>query len=112
MGRYSKYRVLSNNSEYYKPLRDTRDLTIIRHYETPYLKNPTIAERASLTTTRHIWKYGDRLYSLAHQYYGDSRFWWVIAWYNSVPCEAEIVNGTMLYIPVNIQDTLKVLGVV
>ena len=111
MARYNKYRVLTDASEYYKPLRDTRGLKIMRFYETPIIKNPSVAERTGLTADAHIWKYGDRLYKLADQYYNDSRFWWVIAWYNGVPCEAEIENGTILAIPLNIEETLKALGV-
>lgn len=109
--RYKKSRVFTNDSEYYKPLRETRDLIQVRQYETPILKNPTFRERTSLVTNTHIWKYGDRLYKLANQYYGDSRFWWVIAWYNGMPCEAEIPLNTVLYIPINLDGALKALGV-
>ena len=111
MARYRKYRILTNSGEYYKELRDRRDLKTIRHYETPVISNPSVADRTRLVSNAHIWKYGDRLYKLADQYYNDSRFWWVIAWYNGIPCEAEIPNGTVLAIPVNIEETLKVLGV-
>ena len=110
MGRYNKYRVLNNASEYYAPLR--RGIKNLRHYETPRLHNPTIAQRMSLTTNTHIWKYGDRLYNLADQYYGDSRYWWVIAWYNGFGAEADIYNGALIRIPLNIADALKVLGAV
>ena len=110
MGRYDKYRIFTNSSEYYKPLREKRGVSIIEHYETPAFSNPTVAQRMSLTTNAHIWKYGDRLYNLASQYYGDTRYWWVIAWYNGLPCEAEIANGSVIYIPVNIAHALQVLG--
>lgn len=111
MGRYNKYRILAESSEYYAPLRTKRDLKIIRHYETPMLKNPSQRARRSVTANSHIWKYGDRLYNLASQYYGDSRFWWVIAWWNGVPCESEIKNGSVIRIPINIESALKALGV-
>ena len=109
--RYKKYRIITNNSEYYAPLRKSRGLKAIRQYETPYLKNPTVAERAGLVTDTHIWKYGDRLYKLSTQYYADPRFWWIIAWYNAVPCEADIRTGRVLYIPINLENVLKTLGV-
>jgi nucleoid-associated protein YgaU len=109
--RYKKFRVFTNDSEYYKPLRETRGLKQVRQYVTPVLRNPSVAERAKLITNTHIWKYGDRLYKLSHQYYGDSRFWWVIAWYNAYPCEADIPINTVLYIPVNLDSALKTLGV-
>ena len=108
MGRYNKYRVLNNASEYYAPLR--RGLQNLRHYETPILHNPTVGQRMSLTTNTHIWKYGDRFYKLANTYYGDVRFWWVIAWYNSAPTEASLITGDVIQIPVNLEKALKVLG--
>jgi len=52
------------------------------------------------------------LYKLANQYYGEPRYWWVIAWYNGLPAETEIENGSVIYIPVNVANALKVLGAV
>lgn len=110
MPRYNRYKILNNNNEYYKPLRKSRGLKNIRHYETPILHNPTIRQRMSVTTTSHIWTYGDRLYKLANQYYGDVKFWWVIAWYNGTPTEAHLLPGDVIEVPVNIEAALKALG--
>jgi hypothetical protein len=71
--RYDKYRILNNASEYYEPLRKSRGLKNIRHYETPYLENPSVSARMRTPATSHIWKYGDRFYKLADQYYNDVR---------------------------------------
>jgi hypothetical protein len=109
--RYRNSRILVNASEYYKPLRTPRGLRAIRHFETPIIYHPTIAERASVNSTKYIWKYGDRLYNLAHQYYGDANYWWVIAWYNGYCTEANIFNGAVLFIPISLKAALKVLGV-
>jgi len=111
MPRYNKYRILDNDSEYYAPLRRSRGLKSIRHYETPYIRHPTVGQRASLMTVTHVWKYGDRFYKLADKHYGDPRLWWVIAWYNSAPTEATLAIGSVIAIPVNIEKALKVLGV-
>ena len=110
MAKYSRYRILRNASEYYAPLREGRDVKIIEHFETPTLSHPTVAQRTALKTTRHIWKYGDRLYKMANQYYGDVRFWWIIAWYNGAPTEASLKVGDAIEIPLNIEDALRVLG--
>ena len=109
--RYNKTRKLINDSEYYRSLIKSRDVKRIEQYATPVLNNPTVAQRASLRKTKHIWKYGDRFYKLAHQYYGDERFWWVIAWYNAAPTEAHLKTGTVISIPLNIEKVLGVLGV-
>lgn len=111
MGRYNKDKILINASEYYQPLREERGVEAIRQYATPRLRNPTIKDRRQLKTTKHIWSYGDRLYKLAHRYYGDPQFWWVIAWYNATPTEADLQLGQLIRIPLNIEKVLKVLGV-
>ena len=110
MARYTKYRILNNASEYYAPLRESRGLRNIRHYETPRLHNPTVRQRMSLMTTTHIWKYGDRYYNLAKQYYGRASYWWVIAWWNARPTEANVSPGNMIMIPLNLEEALQVLG--
>ena len=109
MSRYNQTKVLTNASDYYAPLRKSRDLKAVNQFETPILKNPGPKERSKLTKATHIWRYGDRFYKLAHQYYGNEKFWWVIAWYNSVPIEAALPVGTQLYIPLNLEEALKVL---
>jgi|TARA_B100000941_G_scaffold242358_1_gene186127 hypothetical protein len=111
MGRYKGYNKFKNNADYYSFLRKKRKLRIVNHYETPMLVNPTVDQRASVLSDTHIWKLGDRLYKLADQYYGDPAFWWVIAWYNSVPTEAHLKTGDLLSIPINLNTALEVLGV-
>jgi nucleoid-associated protein YgaU len=111
VSRYDKYRILDNASKYYEPIRKGRGAKIIRHYETPYLFNPGPDIRAVVASTTHIWKYGDRLYKLADQYYGDVRLWWVIAWYNGLPTEADLFPTDVIEIPLNIEEAMQALGV-
>ena len=110
MSRYNKTRILTNASEYYAPLRKSRDLKRVRQYATPQMRNPTVRQRGAIAKASHIWKYGDRLYQLAHKYYGDTRLWWVIAWYNGYGVEADILPGARLSIPLNVEKALKILG--
>ena len=109
MARYDDTPIVKNDSEYYEPLRKGRNEKQIRQYVTPVLNNPGPAARATLKKDVHLWKYGDRLYKLAHQYYGDVNFWWVIAWYNGYPTEAHIAVGSRLSIPLDLSAALKVL---
>ena len=111
MARYNKSRIIINASPYYKSLRDRHHLKKVRQYATPVMHQPTVAQRSALLTTQHIWKYGNRFYQFADQYYGDTRYWWVIAWYNGYPTEADIFPGDVIEIPVNIEDALNALGV-
>jgi nucleoid-associated protein YgaU len=101
---------ISNESEYYSPLRSKRDVKKISHFKTPVLRNPDISDRGRIATTQHVWKYGDRFYKLASQYYGDSEYWWVIPWYNGIAAEAQINTGYILFIPLNLSEALNALG--
>tara|TARA_R100000008_G_C3468697_1_gene107845 strand:+ start:12 stop:344 length:333 start_codon:yes stop_codon:yes gene_type:complete len=105
--RYNNTRKLINKGEYYKTLRRGRPR--IEQFETPIIHNPTIKQRSSIKTTAYVWKYGDRFYKLADMYYNDSRFWWVIAWYNLTPTEAALRNGSVIYIPLNLSEVLAIL---
>ena len=110
MSRYKGVKRFRNRDEYYKYLRSKRNINVANHYETPLLKNPTVEERTSIIADTHVWSFGDRYYKLAHKYYGDSSFWWVIAWYNSIPIEADLSFGDLIEIPVDLPSALDVLG--
>ncbi len=111
MPRYRRTRIFANDEEYYDYLRDKRGIKKATHYSTPVLKNPTVGQRTFLVTDSHIWSYGDRFYRLAFKYYGDVNYWWIIAWYNGVPTEADIQNGDLIDIPINLNEALSALGV-
>ena len=99
-----------NDTDFYRELRERRGVKQIEQFTTPRLRQPSVSDRIRLKTSTHIWKYGDRFYNLAHQYYGDTRYWWVIAWWNGIPTEAEANTGDVLEIPLDLSETLLVLG--
>ena len=109
--RTRKTNTVKDETEYYKSLREKRGIKNITHFKTPVLRNPTVQERRRITTTQHVWKYGDRFYKLAHTYYDDPQLWWIIAWYNGYPTEANVKIGDTLDIPLNLEEIIKVLGV-
>ena len=113
MPRYTATRIFSNSDEFYDFLRKRRNSPkVIRMYETPRIYNPSVGERASLTTINHLWKLGDRFYKLAAKYYGEPKYWWVIAQYNGMPTEADVYPGDVLSIPTNLEQALNVLRAV
>ena len=99
-----------NDIDFYRELRERRGVKQIEHFTTPKMRNPTLSDRVRIKSSTHIWKYGDRFYKLAHQYYGDVRYWWVIAWWNGIPTEAEAETGDYILIPLNLQEALIALG--
>ena len=105
--RYKGTKIFSNDEEYYEYLRRSRKLKSVDHYATPKLRNPTVAQRMVITANQHIWSYGDRLSNLAYQYYGDVRYWWVIAWYNKRPTDAHYNLGDKVFIPKPLEKILR-----
>ena len=63
----------------------------------------------SLQTTTHMWRRGDKFYKLAFDHYGDSRLWYIIAWFNKKPTEAHVKDGTILFIPKPLESILSYL---
>jgi len=107
MPRYKGVRKFANSMEFYEFLRFPRNNSrAIVQYETIKMRNPTIRDRSAVPTAGHIWKYGDRYYNLASQYYGVPDYWWVIAWWNGRPTEANVKAGDKISIPLNLEETL------
>ena len=52
-------------------------------------------------------KFGDRLDTLAHRYYGDTSLWWIIAKANGIKGKAAVSTDEMLRIPSNIPQILE-----
>jgi nucleoid-associated protein YgaU len=109
MSRFSRRKIYNNRLELYEQLAEERDTKYFRQFETPRLRYPTAKEISEFSIRKHVWKSGDKFYKLAHEYYGDSKLWWVIAWYNKTPTESHVPNGSVLSIPLPIQKVLKYL---
>ena len=107
MSRYNKNKVINNNS----PLANSRGANSISHYGLRPLKNLTVSERTQVVSISHMWSPRDKLYNLSYKYYGDPRYWWVIAWYNGKPTEADFYSGEVIEIPTSIEQILNLLEV-
>ena len=109
--RYTYRQVIRNKLRMYLDQFRSRKSRGISHYTTPVLNYPNSEQLRNITTVQHTWSQGDRYYKLAHRYYGDSKMWWVIAWYNRRPTESHVNLGDLLYIPTPLEDVLRYLGV-
>ena len=106
--RYKKSNIINNDMEFYEFLRKKRgNVKAIQHLPTPIMKHPSASERATLSRTKYIWKYGDRFYNLAYRYYDNPEYWWVIAWYNKKASEAEFKVGEQFYVPLPLEAVLE-----
>ena len=108
--RYQGRRVAVNSDDLYKNILDQRGLKFVRQYRTANLSYPSKEKIGRMMTDQHLWKMGDRFYKLAHHYYGDSKYWWVIAWFNKKPTEAHIKTGELIKIPTPVEEILNYYG--
>jgi len=111
MSRYFGRKKFFNQNELYENTFSDRDVEGVRQYTTPRLKHITKKQIASLTVISHVWKTGDRFFKLAHDHYGDSTKWWIIAWYNRRPTESDVSYGDIIYIPHPLDKVMSYLGV-
>ena len=112
ISRYKELNIIANDDSDYKKVFKSRynKRSAIRHFETQTLEYPSISEIKNMNFANHVWKFGDRYYKLAHKYYGDSRYWWVIAWFNKKPTEQHLKTGDLVKVPVPLRDALGVYG--
>ena len=82
-----------------KDLLKTRDLTNARLIETFLIKPLTVEERRKYTTRTVIWQRNTRLFKLAFEFYGDSKLWWIIGWFNQKPTDSHFSVGDEVLIP-------------
>ena len=106
MPRHGTEDIVTNQEELYEEFFEKRNVTRITHYRPPNLPPITVQIASEFTRQRHVWKLGDRYYSLASKYYGDPKLWWTIAWFNGKPTEATLKQGDVLYIPLEVQRLL------
>ena len=110
MSRFGNRRLLQNDLEEYSEFFRDRDVKQITHFGTGVLRYPSVAQITTLQSIKRVWAVGDRYYKLAHKYYGDSRYWWVIAWFNKKPTDQHLKTGDLVKVPVPLRDALGVYG--
>tara|TARA_Y100000310_G_C20583202_1_gene764039 strand:- start:334 stop:675 length:342 start_codon:yes stop_codon:yes gene_type:complete len=99
-------RIVKNSDTGYTEIFGRRGLTEVVQYTRMNIPSISKEERAGLTPVRHLYKTGDKLYKLSHQYYGDTRYWWVIAWWNRKPTDFHCKIGDTIYIPFPLKQAL------
>jgi nucleoid-associated protein YgaU len=106
MTRYNNRTIARNEEQTYKDVLENRGVKHIDHYLTPSFPTLSVYEALQVTRLQHVWKFGDKLWKLSEQYYGDGQYWWLIAWYNDKPTESHYIVGQTLIIPVPFERAL------
>ena len=108
--RYDGRQIGLNDSEQYQKIFKEKGIKFVRQYFSPHFKHPSAEQVATLLLVGHVWSIGDRFYKLAFKHYGDPTLWWVIAWYNQKPTEAQVKIGDTLQVPLPLDKVLRMLG--
>ena len=98
--------IFINSNKLYSQKKKDRGVGFFRQFGTPKLKKVTAEEFGQINALPRIWRLGDRYYKLAHEFYGSSEYWWLIAWFNDKPTESHLKIGDPVYIPVPLNDAL------
>ena len=107
MSRYRRRSIGLNNHEMYEDQFLARRVHYIKHYTTPVLKHADADDMAGIDEISHAWSLGDKFYKLAHEHYGSSQYWWVIAWWNQRPLETSFIPGDVVEIPEPLNKVLE-----
>ena len=91
--------IFFNNAEVYAEVFEERGVSGIQQFAMPNMSTVPPPIRGILNPTTIMWKRGDSFQKLAANFYGDSRYWWVIAWYNYTPTEAHVRYGSSIDVP-------------
>ncbi len=87
----------------YRTTKQKLDKSGIRVYSTTYYPEIPIENQDKFIRAKD----GDRLDTLAHNYYGDQTLWWVIAKANGVKGKPTLTVGEILRIPSNIVNIIE-----
>lgn len=110
--RYNKREIVNNDLIEYQPLFEARGIKKIVHYKTGGLKYPSQEYIDRMIIFKNVWKLGDSFWKYAAEYYdGQSKLWWVIAFFNNAPTDAHMVIGQTVYIPTPLEIVLEAYGV-
>ena len=65
-------------------------------------RTPTLVEISDeISSFEYTWKLGDKFWQLAHSFYGDKNYWYIIAQFNNKPTESHLNIGDKIKIPYN-----------
>ena len=105
--RYNDRSTSINNTAFYSQIMARRGVSQIRQFLTAQISYPSTNQIKTLTVKNHIFKTGDHYSKLAHEYYGDATYWWVIAIYNLKPTEADLEYGDIVFIPLPLYKVVE-----
>ena len=107
MSRYDRRATGFNDVDLYKDLLEERGVRKIEQYRTPTFRQ---FEDGSLECYAYVWTSGDTMWRLAKRFYGDIKYWYIIARYNHKPTDSHMSVGEQIKIPISLASAIQVIG--
>lgn len=105
--RYKRVKIFENNDLLYKNKLLEKDKLFFRQYESVKMKEVLEEDYDKFDIKSHTWTQGDTLEKLSSRFYGNPRYWFLIAYYNSKPTEYSLENGETIYIALPLEKILN-----
>jgi hypothetical protein len=106
LSRYSRTEIITNDNDMYDETFKNKGVRRIRQYETSVVYYPSDENMLQVKYDTRRWKLGDKLYKIAYEAYGDSRYWWVISQFNQKPTPSHFKIGDIYYVPLSLEQVL------
>ena len=110
LDRNEKRDILVNEHPLYKKMIKDRGAGFIRHFSKMRIAYISPEAMETLTIIDHIYQTGDSLMKISHKYYGDVRYWWIIAAFNKKPIDNLIELGDVVHIPFPLEEAAYLLN--
>lgn len=100
--------ILTNNDKIYKDFLDKAGAGNIDHYGLLMFGDPMREDFLDeVSVAEHVFSLGDTLGKIAYKQYGDSRYWWVLAWFNTKPTDLHCELGDIIYAPHPLEEVVN-----
>ena len=110
MSRYTQREELINSSKQYAYKLRELNVKNITHFVTPKFGKISQEMVNMIESDLVRWGVQTKFYKLAHEYYGDSKLWWVIARWNFSPTESHVSEGDEIRIPLNLRRAMELIN--
>ena len=111
ISRYRKTQLVSNARPEYSEIFSKRGLTDMLHFSFSKFKELKIRDIPDVMLNNHTWEPSDRYYKLAHTYYNDPTYWWIIALFNNKPLETDVNIGDTIIIRTPLSSILAAMEI-
>jgi nucleoid-associated protein YgaU len=109
MVEWNKYGILyTNKDEVYRDFFNRTGQDSVRQFGLITYGDPSLESFLSkIQITQHIYEVGDNLSKIAYKHYGQARYWWVLAWFNSKPTDSHCEIGDTILVPTPLSEAIS-----